>query len=83
MFYITKYHINQEQGPISKSCSSTKSSQAQSNFAYQNKVTSQATISHVQFLTGILLISAKQTIVKMQLYETDPWKTKTKMVTAQ
>ena len=30
---------------------------------YQNKVTSQNTISHVQSVTGILLISAKQYIL--------------------
>ena len=31
---------------------------AQYNFANQNKFTSQTTMSHVQFVTGILLISA-------------------------
>ena len=29
---------------------------AQQNYAYQNKVTSQTTMVHVQFVTGILLI---------------------------
>ena len=33
---------------------------AQQHAAYQNKVTSQTTMSHVQFTTGIQLISASQ-----------------------
>ena len=28
------------------------------NYVYQNKVTSQTTMSHVQLVTGVLLISA-------------------------
>ena len=39
----------------------TKISQAQHN--YHNRVTSESTMSHVQFTTGILLISAKREIV--------------------
>ena len=45
-------------------CLSTKSSSAQKNFANQSKVTSQNTMLHVQFVTGILLIFAKQETVK-------------------
>ena len=30
-------------------------------FAYQNKITSQTTMTHLQFVTILLLISAKQT----------------------
>ncbi len=37
---------------------------AKQNYANQNKVTCQNTMSHVSFVTGILLISAKQEIVK-------------------
>ena len=44
------------------------------HYAYQNKVTSKTTMSHVQFVTGILLISAWQKYVKQyfmlkQLYK--------------
>ena len=37
---------------------------AQQHYSYQIKVTSQHTMSHVLFVTGILLISAKQDILK-------------------
>ena len=47
------------------------------NYAYQNKVTSQSTLSHVQFVTGNLLISAKQENIKQYfllklLHEIEP-----------
>ena len=54
-----------------------KNSLAQQNYAYQNKITNQTVISHVQFVTGDLRIYAKQTVVKeyfllQQLYEIGP-----------
>ncbi len=47
-----------DQGKISQSCLTTKSSKAQQNYAYQNNVTSQNTIPNVSVMTGILLIFA-------------------------
>ncbi len=46
-------------------------------YAYQNRVTSQNTMSRIQFVTGILLISTKQEFVKQcfllkQLYDIGP-----------
>jgi len=37
-------------------------------YAYQNRVTSQNTKSHVHFVTGILFISSKQRIVEQALW---------------
>ena len=46
-------------------------------YAYQNKITSLTTISHVQFVTGILLIFAIFFFFFLkQLYEIWPWSTK-------
>ena len=41
-----------------------KKCSAKQNFAYQNKVAIQTTMSHVQFVTGILLVNALQRVVE-------------------
>ncbi len=47
-----------------KKTNKQKTNRAQQNYAYQSKTTSQTTLSHVPLVTGILLISAEQRIVK-------------------
>ena len=61
-----------------RAASAPKVVKAKTNDAYQNKITSQSTMAHVPFVTGILIIFAEQETFKhnflllKQLYEIGP-----------